>query len=139
MIKPKILITGATGKTGTALVAELVKREWPVRAMVSREDGRSANLQRLGAEVVAADLYDPEQLMAAAKGTQRAYYLPLMRPYMIQAAAAFAVAAGATCNARHGEQRLRRHRPASSFAHHVLHSRLHFAAGHLTALRRISW
>jgi uncharacterized protein YbjT (DUF2867 family) len=93
MIKPKILITGATGKTGAALVAELVKREWPVRAMVSREDGRSANLQRLGAEVVAADLYDPEQLIAAAKGTQRAYYLPLMRPYMIQAAAAFAVAA----------------------------------------------
>jgi uncharacterized protein YbjT (DUF2867 family) len=92
-MKPKILVTGATGKTGTALVAELLKREWPVRAMVSREDGRSANLRRLGAEVVAADMYDPEQLIAAAKGTQRAYYLPLMRPYMIQAAAAFAVAA----------------------------------------------
>jgi uncharacterized protein YbjT (DUF2867 family) len=93
MMKPKILVTGATGKTGTALVAELVKREWPVRAMVSREDGRSANLRRLGAEVVVADMYDPEQLITAAKGTQRAYYLPLMRPYMIQAAAAFAVAA----------------------------------------------
>jgi hypothetical protein len=38
-------------------------------------------------------MYDPEQLFAAAKGTQRAYYLPLMRPYMIQAANAFAVAA----------------------------------------------
>jgi uncharacterized protein YbjT (DUF2867 family) len=93
MIKPKILVTGATGKTGAALVAELVKREWPVRAMVSREDSRSANLQKLGAEIVVADMYDPEQLITAAKGTQRAYYLPLMRPYMIQAAAAFAVAA----------------------------------------------
>ena len=93
MIKPKILITGATGKTGAALVAELRKHEWPVRAMVSREDARSASLQSLGAEIVVADMYDPEQLLAAAKGTQRAYYLPLMRPYMIQAAAAFAVAA----------------------------------------------
>ena len=92
-IKPKILVTGATGKTGSALVAELRKREWPVRAMVSREDARSASLQKLGAEVVVADMYDPEQLIKAVKGTQRAYYLPLMRPYMIQAATAFAVAA----------------------------------------------
>ena len=38
-------------------------------------------------------MYDPEQLYLAAKGTQRAYYLPLVRPYMIQAANAFAVAA----------------------------------------------
>lgn len=91
--KPKILVTGATGKTGAALVAELRKKEWPVRALVSREDARSAALQKLGAEVVVADMYDPEQLYLAAKGTQRAYYLPLMRPYMIQAATAFAVAA----------------------------------------------
>jgi len=93
MIKPKILITGSTGKTGAALVAELRKREMPVRAMVSREDSRSESLQRLGAEIVVADMYDPEQLLEAAKGTQRAYYLPIMRPYMIQAANAFAVAA----------------------------------------------
>jgi uncharacterized protein YbjT (DUF2867 family) len=93
MIKPKILIAGATGKTGAALVAELRKNDWPVRAMVSRIDARSASLQSLGAEIVVADMYDPEQLLEAAKGAQRAYYLPLMRPYMIQAANAFAVAA----------------------------------------------
>ena len=93
MTKPKILVTGATGKTGATLVAELRKHDWPVRAMVSREDDRSAALRRLGAETVVADMYDPEQLYLAAKGTQRAYYLPLMRPYMIQAANAFAVAA----------------------------------------------
>ena len=92
--KPKILVTGATGKTGSALVAELRKREWPVRAMVSREDTRSAALRKMGTEIVVADMYDPEQLLKAIKGTQRAYYLPLMRPYMIQAAVAFAVAAG---------------------------------------------
>ncbi len=93
MMKPKILVTGATGKTGAALVAELRRREWPVRAMASREDDRSAALRKLGAEIVIADMYDPEQLYVAAKGTRRAYYLPLMRPYMIQAANAFMVAA----------------------------------------------
>ena len=91
--KPKILVTGATGRTGAALVAELRRCEWPVRAMVSREDARSASLQKLGTEIVVADMYDPEQLLERPQGTQRAYYLPLMRPYMIQAAAAFAVAA----------------------------------------------
>ena len=93
MTKPKILVTGATGRTGSTLVAELRKHDWPVRAMVSREDARSADLKKLGAEIVVADMYDPEQLFKAVKGTQRAYYLPLMRPYMIQAATAFAVAA----------------------------------------------
>jgi uncharacterized protein YbjT (DUF2867 family) len=91
--KPKILVTGATGQTGGALVAELLKRDWPVRAMVSRLDARSQRLHKMGAEIVVADMYDPEQLYSAAKGTQRAYYLPLMQPYMIQAANAFAVAA----------------------------------------------
>jgi uncharacterized protein YbjT (DUF2867 family) len=93
MTKPKILVTGATGKTGAALVAELRKQDWPVRAIVTREDDRSAALRKLGAEIVVADMYDPEQLYVAAEGTQRAYYLPLMRPYMIHAATAFAVAA----------------------------------------------
>lgn len=93
MTKPKILVTGATGKTGAALVAELRRFDHPVRAIASCEDQRSDQLKRLGAEVVVADMYDPEQLYRAAKGTQRAYYLPLMRPYMIQAANAFAVAA----------------------------------------------
>jgi uncharacterized protein YbjT (DUF2867 family) len=93
MDKPKVLVTGATGRTGSAVVAELRKRDWPVRALVSREDARSEALRKLGAETVVADMYDPEQLFVAANGTQRAYYVPLMRPYMIHAANAFVVAA----------------------------------------------
>lgn len=93
MTTPKILVTGATGKTGTAVVQELRKHDWPVRALVSRLDARSERLRKMGAEIAVADMYDPEQLYQAAMGTQRAYYLPLMRPYMIQAANAFAVAA----------------------------------------------
>jgi hypothetical protein len=44
MFKPRILVTGATGKTGSVVVAELLKAGYPVRAMVHREDGRSARL-----------------------------------------------------------------------------------------------
>src|SRR6185437_3268343 len=42
MLKPRILVTGATGKTGSVVVAELLKAGYPVRALVHQEDGRSA-------------------------------------------------------------------------------------------------
>jgi NAD(P)H dehydrogenase (quinone) len=59
MIKPKILITGATGKTGGAVVTELLAKGWPVRAAVRVRNARSDLLQRRGAEVVVADIFDP--------------------------------------------------------------------------------
>jgi NAD(P)H dehydrogenase (quinone) len=96
MKQPKILVTGATGKTGAAVVAGLREREVPVRALVRSHDARSERLARLGAEVVVADMFDPEQLLAAMRGTERAYYLPSMHPYMIQSATAFALAAQET-------------------------------------------
>ena len=93
MNKPKILVTGATGKTGAALAAELRERDWPVRAMVHSENARSERLSRTGAEVVVADLFDPEQTLTAMRGTQRAYFCPPSHPHMIQASAVFASAA----------------------------------------------
>ena len=45
MIKSRIIVTGATGKTGSVVVAELLKVSYPVRTMVRREDGRSALLK----------------------------------------------------------------------------------------------
>ena len=93
MTLSKILVTGATGKTGSLVVAELLKKQIPVRAMVRSLDARSEALQRSGAEVVVADMYDPDQLLEAMKGIQRAYYLPPIQPHMIQSAVAFAVAA----------------------------------------------
>lgn len=93
MSKPKILVTGATGGTGRPVIDALLARGMPVRAMVHRRDARSEALEARGVEVVVASLYDPDQLLAALRGVQRAYYLPLMEPFMIQSAAAFAVAA----------------------------------------------
>ncbi len=96
MKQPKILVTGATGRTGRAVVDELLSRGVPLRAVVRVKDARSAALERKGAEIVVADMFDPDQLLAAMRGTQRAYYLPVYDPYMIQSATAFAVAARET-------------------------------------------
>src|SRR6202045_3759355 len=93
MLKPRILVTGATGKTGSVVVAELLKAGYPVRAMVHREDGRSARLQAQGAEIAVADMSDVERVSEALADVQRAYYCPPFDPYMIQGAVAFAVAA----------------------------------------------
>ncbi len=45
MIKPKILVTSATGKTGSAAVRQLLEKEYPVRAFVHRQDHRSEALK----------------------------------------------------------------------------------------------
>jgi|SRR5215469_3054895 len=96
MIKPRTLVTGATGKTGSVVVSELLKAGYPVRALVRREDGRSAGLRALGAEIAVADMSDVERVAGALEDIQRAYFCPPFDPYMIQGAVAFAVAARET-------------------------------------------
>ena len=93
MAKPKILVTGATGKTGCAVALQLLAKGYSVRAAVRARDTRSEALERQGAEVVVADIFDPDQLLDAIRGTQRAYYLPPIHPYAIQSAVAFSIAA----------------------------------------------
>jgi len=93
MTKPRIIVTGATGKTGSVVVIELLKVGFPVRALVHREDGRSAHLKALGAEISVADMSDVERVADALKDVQRAYFCPPFDPYMIQGAVTFAVAA----------------------------------------------
>jgi uncharacterized protein YbjT (DUF2867 family) len=60
--------------------------------MVRREDGRSVQLKALGAEIAVVEMSDVERIAGALKNVQRAYYCPPFDPYMIQGAAAFAVA-----------------------------------------------
>lgn len=93
MNETRYLVTGAAGKTGGAVARRLLHLGAPVRAVVRRTDARSAELQRLGAEVVVADLFDPVALARAMRGTARAYYVPPFAPYATQSAAAFAAAA----------------------------------------------
>jgi uncharacterized protein YbjT (DUF2867 family) len=97
MAAPTILVTGATGKTGRAVVALLRGRGVPVRAAVRSHDARSQPLERLGAEIAVADLLDRGQMTAAMQGVQRAYFLPPFNPRVDEAASVFAEAA---CEAR---------------------------------------
>ena len=60
MSPDKILVTGATGKTGAVVTSELLRVGYPVRAMVRREDARSARLKTQGAEIAVADMSDGE-------------------------------------------------------------------------------
>jgi len=66
-----VLVTGATGNTGRAVVDALTRRGTPVRAMIRAESQRS----RLPADVpaVIADFDDPASLAAAMAGAGRAY------------------------------------------------------------------
>ncbi|PRX31295.1 NmrA-like family protein [Paraburkholderia sp. BL18I3N2] len=57
-MNPKILISGATGQTGSIATQLLLARGFDVRALVRKEDERSERLKALGAEVLAADILD---------------------------------------------------------------------------------
>jgi uncharacterized protein YbjT (DUF2867 family) len=93
MNRPKILVTGATGRTGAAVVTELLKAGYPVRALVRRDDARAAALRAHGVEIAVADIVDAERVTAAMRGVQRAYWLPPYDPEMLTGAAVFATAA----------------------------------------------
>ena len=79
MIKPRIIVTGATGKTGSVVVSELLKAGYPVRAMVHREDGRSARLKAQGAEIAVADMSDVERVAEALEGRPTRLLLSALR------------------------------------------------------------
>jgi NAD(P)H dehydrogenase (quinone) len=75
------------------VVAELLRAGYPVRAMVRREDARSAALRAKGADIAVADVTDIERVSAAMRGVQRAYWLPLYDPAVLTGASVFASAA----------------------------------------------
>jgi NAD(P)H dehydrogenase (quinone) len=89
----RVLVTGATGRIGGAVAAQLLEKGVTTRAMVHRSDTRSARLQALGAEVVVADMFDIQQVQAALDGVDRLYVNPPYHPHALDSAVAFAVAA----------------------------------------------
>ena len=94
MSTPTILVTGATGKIGSAIAEQLLGRAGSkVRALVRRKDARSDRLRELGAEVVIADLFDPQQVEVAVRGVQRIAYVPPWHPHVLNSGVLFATAA----------------------------------------------
>src|SRR5262245_1403046 len=93
MQKPRILVTGATGKTGAATTLQLLEKGCPVRAFVHKADERSERLRKSGAEVVVGSLEDMADLRMAMTGVQRAYFCPPLTYGTLRRATFFAVAA----------------------------------------------
>jgi nucleoside-diphosphate-sugar epimerase len=65
----KVLVTGASGFLGSALVARLAGEGFAVRALV-RDKSRARHLKADGVEVVAGDLKDRESLRPAVEGME---------------------------------------------------------------------
>ena len=89
-----ILVTGAGGKTGKAIIRALVARGAPVRAFVRRM-AHGASLAAMGArEVIAGPMDDPHAWSRAVRGTDAIYHIcPNVSPDEIAFAKALIAAA----------------------------------------------
>lgn len=92
-----ILVTGATGRLGSAVIREFAERDEPVRALV-RDPAKAAELEALpSVEVVQGDMLWPHTLGAALDGVDRALMISNAGPQMLETQCTFidgAVAAG---------------------------------------------
>ncbi len=94
MSKSLILVTGATGKTGSAVVRQLLDLGYPVRATVRKHDERADELESLGAEVVVADFHDLRTMRGAMEGVGRVYFVyPPQGAQLVEATTIAATAA----------------------------------------------
>jgi uncharacterized protein YbjT (DUF2867 family) len=93
MTNTRVLVTGATGKVGGAVAAQLLQRGVATRALVHRNDARSARLRAMGAEIVVADMLDIQQVQAAVDGVDRLFFSLPYHPHGLDSAVSFAVAA----------------------------------------------
>jgi uncharacterized protein YbjT (DUF2867 family) len=90
-----ILVTGAAGRIGRAVVERLLQRKLPVRALVRQKDDRADELRALGAEVVTADLTRGSDIAGALAGCRRIYFGLAVADYYLQATVTTAAAARA--------------------------------------------
>jgi nucleoside-diphosphate-sugar epimerase len=69
-----VLVSGATGFTGSHLCDRLVKQGYAVRGLV-RDPGRAGHLQQRGVDTVVGDLRDIDSLHRAMEGTFIVYHI----------------------------------------------------------------
>jgi len=76
-----ILVGGATGRQGGAVVDQLVARGYIVRGMTRKPDGKKAQaLVGKGIEVVQGDYGDPASLLAAMRGVDGVFFYTAFSP-----------------------------------------------------------
>lgn len=88
-----ILVTGGTGKVGSAATRVLAERGVPVRALV-RDPDKAAVLAQLGAEIVVGDFTDPASLDKAVAGVSTVVLVSPAVPTQELAVVKAAVSAG---------------------------------------------
>jgi uncharacterized protein YbjT (DUF2867 family) len=74
----KVLVTGGTGKVGSEVIKELVKRHVSVRALVRKQEASSEMPK--GVEVIQGDLLDPISVRKALDGVDKLYLLNAVVP-----------------------------------------------------------
>lgn len=95
-----ILVTGATGLNGTALVRKLSAKGVPLRALV-RNAAKAAEIAALpNVEIAIADMAKPETLPAALAGVDRAMLNSSADPAMVEVQSNF-IASAAKAGVRH--------------------------------------
>jgi uncharacterized protein YbjT (DUF2867 family) len=94
-----ILVTGATGTTGSEVVKQLAYDEFPVRALV-RDPARAEALAGPGVEIVQGDFGKPETLALALAGVTRVYLVAPPGPDQVALEAAF-IQAAKTAKVKH--------------------------------------
>jgi uncharacterized protein YbjT (DUF2867 family) len=69
-----VLVTGATGRQGGAVVRHMLPKGWKLRALTRNSSGHAAQeLARQGVEVVEGDLEDPSSLDRISRGVYGIY------------------------------------------------------------------
>jgi uncharacterized protein YbjT (DUF2867 family) len=81
----KILITGATGKVGGALLDDLAKDGIDLRALV-RDEYEAESLESRGVEAVLGDFLKPETLGPALEGVSTVFLLTPIHPQQVSQA-----------------------------------------------------
>ena len=69
-MKNTILVAGGTGNLGGRIIRDLIKRGASVRAVIRKETApeKMEELKKLGAEVVAVDMLNADELQNACQG-----------------------------------------------------------------------
>jgi uncharacterized protein YbjT (DUF2867 family) len=88
-----ILVTGASGLNGSAVIREFARQGAPVRALVRSRDKAAALLDLPTVEVVEGDMAKPDALGAAFDGVDRALLISSSDPHMLETQCTFIDAA----------------------------------------------
>jgi uncharacterized protein YbjT (DUF2867 family) len=78
-----ILITGATGNIGSALIQQFTAAGIPVRALV-RSPEKAKQIETDNVEIAIGDFSQPEQLKSALQGVKKLFLLSSLEPQMPQ-------------------------------------------------------